>query len=223
MTFKMTRMFPLAAILSLTATGAAFAHSDSDRGSRMGSCGGAGASMPGAGMMPSGMMEGGPMPMRMHGQMMGAGTMGPMQCAMMGAMDGRMMGMMGMMGRLDTDADGEVTGDEARAALSAKLTEYDKDGDGTLSIAEFEALHTAMICETMVDRFQYLDADGDGRVTSDEMTAPADQFERMERMRERMMDRRRGAMMPDGGMRPGTGMGSRNMPMQGDGGMMQDN
>ena len=40
----------------------------------------------------------------------------------------------------------------------------------------------------MVDRFQYLDNDGDGEVTSEEITAPADQMERMQQVRQRMMD-----------------------------------
>ena len=39
----------------------------------------------------------------------------------------------------------------------------------------------------MVDRFQYLDADGDGSVTSEEMTAPADMMDRAQMMRDRMM------------------------------------
>ena len=50
----------------------------------------------------------------------------------------------------------------------------------------------------MVDRFQHLDADGDGRVTREEMTAPAETLERMHRMRQ--MHRMRGMeddVMPD--------------------------
>jgi Ca2+-binding EF-hand superfamily protein len=66
------------------------------------------------------------------------------------------------------------------------LTEFDSDGDSTLSIAEFETLHSAMIRETMVDKFQHLDADGDGAVTAEEMTAPAEMMDRMEKMRAKM-------------------------------------
>lgn len=47
-------------------------------------------------------------------------------------------------------------------------------------------LHSRLIRETMVDRFQHLDADGDGQVTRDEMTAPAKKIERMQEMH-RMM------------------------------------
>jgi hypothetical protein len=86
-------------------------------------------------------------------------------------------------GASDTDGDGIVSPEELRTGLQAKLGEFDADGDGSLSISEFETLHSAMIRETMVDRFQYLDADGDGIVTAGEMTAPADVMTRMQSMR----------------------------------------
>jgi Ca2+-binding EF-hand superfamily protein len=59
-----------------------------------------------------------------------------------------------------------------------------------------------MLRETMVDRFQHLDADGDGAITSDEMSAIANRMKRMH-----------GNGMNDGGMH-GTGMGGHQM-MQG--------
>jgi Ca2+-binding EF-hand superfamily protein len=106
-----------------------------------------------------------------------------------------------MMQMLDADGDGNVTPQEMREQMQAKLTEYDSDGDGTLSISEFETLHTAMIREKMVDKFQHLDADGDGAITSDEMTAPAKKMERMQKMRSSM-----GQMQGQPGS--GQGMGS---------------
>ncbi|MFC6639904.1 EF-hand domain-containing protein [Sulfitobacter sediminilitoris] len=112
---------------------------------------------------------------RMHGEMMSGGMMGSM-----GPMGGNMMQM------FDADGDGTVTPDEMRTQLQAKLTEFDSDGDGALSIAEFETLHSAMIREMMVDKFQHLDADGDGAVTAEEMTAPAEMMDRMEKMRAKM-------------------------------------
>ena len=39
-----------------------------------------------------------------------------------------------------------------------------------------------MIRGGVVDRFQALDEDGDGKVTADEMTAPADHFALMQSM-----------------------------------------
>jgi Ca2+-binding EF-hand superfamily protein len=89
----------------------------------------------------------------------------------------------GMMQMFDADGDGTVTPEELRTQLQASLTEYDGNGDGSLSIAEFEILHSAMIREAMVDRFQYLDANGDGAITAEEMTAPATKMERMNMMR----------------------------------------
>ncbi|MSU91170.1 calcium-binding protein [Rhodobacteraceae bacterium 2CG4] len=141
-----------------------------------------------------GMMD---MMQRMHGNMMGGGMM-----AGMGPMGG------GMMQMFDADGDGTVTPEEMRSQLQARLAEYDSDGDGSLSIAEFETLHSAMIREMMVDRFQHLDADGDGAVTAEEMTAPADMMERMQGMRSNM------AQSPG---QPGNGQG------MGDGPMMNDN
>jgi len=226
----MTGIVTLATLLGLATSGAALAHGHGDRGPAAGGCSGPGMAMQDKGMVPGGMMDHMGAMMRMHGQMMGSGMMGPLQGGMMGRMSGGMMSpmggqMMGMMAQLDQDGDGEVTGAEARSALSAKLSEYDADGDGTLSIAEFETLHSAMIRETMVDRFQHLDADGDGQVTADEMTAPANRIERMQQMREKMMERRRGMMMSGDGMRQGSGMGpgSGNLPMKENGGMMKDN
>ncbi|MCF3595037.1 calcium-binding protein [Rhodobacteraceae bacterium LMO-12] len=139
----------------------------------------------------SGMMQ------RMHGNKMGGGMMGGM-----GHMGGVMMQM------FDADGDGKVTPQEMREQMQTKLTEYDSDSDGTLSISEFETLHSAMIREMMVDRFQQLDADGDGKITSDEMTAPADKMERMQKMRASQ-----GKMQGQ----PGQGMG------MGDGAKMNDN
>ncbi len=116
-------------------------------------------------------------------------------------------GMMGNMGGM-MDGDGTTTPEEMRTQLQAKLSEFDSDGDGNLSITEFEALHSAMIREMMVDRFQHLDADGDGAVTPEEMAAPADRMERMQMMR---------SNMADAPARPGNGQG------MGNGSMMQDN
>ncbi|WP_286197120.1 EF-hand domain-containing protein [Tropicibacter sp. R15_0] len=179
----------LLAALTLAATafgGAALADANHGHGGPSGSQGGAGMMQnSGPGMMGNmgGMMD---MMMRMHGNMMGGG----------------------MMQMFDTDADGTTTPAEMRTQLQAKLSEYDSDGDRNLSITEFEALHSAMIREMMVDRFQLLDADGDGAVTPEEMAAPADRMERMQMMR---------SNMADAPARPGNGVG------MGDGSMMKDN
>src|SRR6056297_1483760 len=163
--------------------GAAYAQNDHGHGSK---------SKPAADSM---MMQGG-----------GSGMMGDMS-GMMKKMHRMHGGMMGgaMMQMLDADGDGNVTPQEMREQMQAKLTEYDSDGDGNLSIAEFEALHSAMIREKMVDRFQHLDADGDGAITGDEMTAPAKKMERMQKMRSGM-----GQMQGQQGSGQGMGSGMNN-------------
>jgi hypothetical protein len=152
------------------------------------------------------------MMMRMHGQMMqgGMGMMG--SGGPMGGMGQGMMGggasLMGMgLERFDTDGDGTVTSQEAHEGLQALMAEYDADGDEALSLAEFETLHSALIRETMVDRFQFLDDDGDGAVSVAEIVKPADMMERMETMRDAMMPGPNGGMQGDGGMMrtPGEG------------------
>lgn len=158
---------------------------------RMGPHGGGAAGMGGlpgrAGMggmhVMAGMMQ---MMMQMHG---GGGMSG--------------MGMMGPTGALakllDEDGDGTVTPEEAHDGMQALLTDYDADGDEVLSLDEYAALHAAVTWEAMVDGFQALDADGDGKVTASEMTEPAD---RMARMRPFAMPGAPGggAEMPDTGM-----------------------
>lgn len=124
---------------------------------------------------------------KMHSQMHKADRpdmRGQMQNKDRHSMKGMMGGMMQKM--LDADGDGTVTPEEASAQLQAMLKQYDADASGTLSISEYEALHSAMIREMMVDRFQHLDADGDGQITAEEMNAPADHAKRMKKMRMKM-------------------------------------
>jgi EF hand len=200
----MTRKTLLAAtvLAATTIGGAAFADADHGQKGRYGSNDGPGMMMQdsGPGMMGgmSGMMG---MIQRIHGNMMG-GMMGGMGPLGGGLMDG--MGPMGggMMQMFDTDGDGTVTPEELRKQLQGKPTEYDSDGDGSLSISEFETLHGALIREMMVDRFQYLDADGDGAVTAEEMAAPAGRMERMQKM---WGDQGRAQGRPGSGQQTGNG------------------
>jgi len=46
--------------------------------------------------------------------------------------------------------------------------DFDKDGDGMLTLGEYEALWIDAMRERMVDRFQDHDANGDGKVTAEE-------------------------------------------------------
>jgi len=156
---------------------------------------------------------------RMQGMMGMAGDMSGMGMSGMGGIPGMGEGMMRM---LDEDGDGDVTVEEARSALDDLRAEYDADDDGTLSINEFETLHSAFMRSTMVDRFQHLDSDGDGEITAEEMTAPVDRMERMQTMRDRRMrgdGTGEGRMMEDGRSPMMDGQGPM---MDGDRSGMQD-
>ena len=105
------------------------------------------------------------MQMHIKGNM---GHMGGGASGSMGMMDSDMMGMMqqkaGMGGGMD---------------LGAKLKEFDADKDGNLNLEEFEALHKSAMQNRMVDRFQHLDANGDGQVSSGEMMAAGERMTKM--------------------------------------------
>jgi Ca2+-binding EF-hand superfamily protein len=73
----------------------------------------------------------------------------------------------------DTDKDGEVSQEEVLAAKRAEMAKYDGNRNGTLNLAEFEDLWMAEQRKYMVDQFQALDEDGNGKVTRDEFLAPA--------------------------------------------------
>ena len=97
-------------------------------------------------MGPGGMMDRG---MMGPGGMMGRGMMGP------GGMMGRgMMGQEGMMGR-------GTMGPPVMMRIIFSL--MDSDGDGTISLQEFQAAHERI--------FKGMDANKDGRLTPEEMQA----------------------------------------------------
>jgi hypothetical protein len=200
---KRTTLFAIGLIASTAAAGAAMADGARQLGDHAGQGmavhhgGMAGAGQAGGMGNMGGMMQ---MMQRMHGQMMSGG------------MGGGMMGS-NANAAFDTDGDGTVSPDEMRAGLAAQLAKYDADGNGVLSIAEFETLNSAMIRNSMVDRFQALDEDGDGQITNEEMTAPAARAEKMAAMRALAAERGNGTMPMGEGA--GNGMGQ--------GGMMNNN
>ncbi len=112
--------------------------------------------------------------------------------AQQGMMDGRvgmMGGMMGggMMGGMnshamwmfDADKDGTLTPAEMTEGMQAEIKTYDTDTNGTLSLAEFEAMHAAHTRTMMVRAFQMHDEDGDGQVTEAEMATMAAMMQMM--------------------------------------------
>ena len=112
--------------------------------------------------------------------------------AQQGMMDGRDNMMKGMMGggmmsgmnsyamrMFDADKDGTLTPEEMTAGMQAEIKTYDTDTSGSLSLAEFEAMHAAHTRTMMVRAFQMHDEDGDGQVTEAEMATMAAMMQMM--------------------------------------------
>ena len=95
-----------------------------------------------------------------------------------------------MMEKVDADGDRAVTQDEVDAFRAGVVAEADVSGDGNISLDEFETIYLKMTRERMVDRFQKLDADGDGVVTQTEMDKQfGDIVARMDRNDDGKLDR----------------------------------
>lgn len=69
----------------------------------------------------------------------------------------------------DSDKDGTITAAEINAGTETRLKDNDADGDGALSLKEFEGVWMEMLRNRMVDAFQRFDDDGDGRITKAEV------------------------------------------------------
>ena len=118
------------------------------------------------GMMGGGMMGGG----MMGGGMMGGGMMGG---GMMSGMNSYAMRM------FDANKDGTLTPEEMTKGMQAEIKTYDADTSGSLSLAEFEAMHAAHTRTMMVRAFQMHDEDGDGQVTEAEIATVATMMQMM--------------------------------------------
>jgi Ca2+-binding EF-hand superfamily protein len=77
-------------------------------------------------------------------------------------------GMHDMLLGFDANEDGKLSQQEINTGRANQLKKFDKNGDGTLDLTEYEALWLDVMRERMVDRFQGHDADGDGKVTAEE-------------------------------------------------------
>ena len=70
--------------------------------------------------------------------------------------------------QFDANEDGRLTQAEIDQVRQSRLAEFDQNGDGSLSLEEYQALWMDAMRERMVDRFQAHDDDGDGMVTAEE-------------------------------------------------------
>ncbi len=100
-----------------------------------------------------------------HSRYGGHGESGMGMHGMGGGMGG---GMHEMMLGFDANEDGKLSQEEIDTGRANQLKKFDKDGNGTLNVAEYQALWLDVMRERMVDRFQGHDADGDGKITVQE-------------------------------------------------------
>ena len=78
--------------------------------------------------------------------------------------------------QFDANGDERVTQAEVDEVRQSRLAEFDQDGDGSLTLEEYQALWLDAMRERMVDRFQAHDDDGDGLVTAEEFGEPFDRM-----------------------------------------------
>lgn len=71
----------------------------------------------------------------------------------------------------DADGDGTITADEIDLARSALIAGADANGNGDISLEEYQTIFVELMRDRMVDGFQNLDADGSGEITTDEVDA----------------------------------------------------
>jgi hypothetical protein len=78
--------------------------------------------------------------------------------------------------QLDTDQDQRLTRTEIDNGIQSRFTGADTDGDGNLSLEEFQPLLVEIMRPKIVDGFQFLDADGDGVITQEEVQRPVNRI-----------------------------------------------
>ena len=78
--------------------------------------------------------------------------------------------MMGAFQDADADGNGSLTQVEIDQFLAAQLADADADTNGSVNLDEFQTIYLERTRPNMVDAFQRLDEDGDGQITSAELS-----------------------------------------------------
>jgi Ca2+-binding EF-hand superfamily protein len=119
-------------------------------------------------------------------------------------------GAMRLFEQFDANQDGRLTQAEIDQVRQSRLAEFDQNGDGSLSLEEYQALWVDAMRESMVDRFQAHDDDGDGMVTAEEFGEPFD------RIVSRLDQNGDGELTADEIQRRGEGRGGRDREDEGE-------
>lgn len=77
-----------------------------------------------------------------------------------------------LMEQVDANQDDKLTQAEIDEAIRSRLASADTDGDGGLSLEEFQPILVEIMRPKIVDGFQFLDADGDAVITLEEIDRP---------------------------------------------------
>jgi hypothetical protein len=77
-----------------------------------------------------------------------------------------------MLEQLDSDGDRQVTLTEAEGVVDGRCAGADLDGDGALGLEEFQPILVELMRPRIVDSFQFLDEDGDAKLTREEIDRP---------------------------------------------------
>lgn len=95
--------------------------------------------------------------------------------------------------RFDVNKDGVITEAEIAEVRASDFTTADADGNGEISLEEFKAQFLDRSSDRMVRAFQFLDSDGDGAVTQEEVDVVANRmFNRLDRDGNGTVERVRG-------------------------------